>query len=27
MAGNGPYTARGFDEVFHRPIWNFVAHR
>jgi FkbM family methyltransferase len=23
--GNGPYTQKGFDQVFTRPVWNFVA--
>ena len=25
--GNGPYSREQFVETYHRPIWNFVAHR
>jgi FkbM family methyltransferase len=25
--GNGPYSRDQFVEVYHQPIWNFVAHR
>lgn len=25
--GVGPYSRSQFIETFHRPIWNFVAHR
>jgi FkbM family methyltransferase len=24
--GNGPYSEAAFDAVFHKPMWNFVAH-
>jgi FkbM family methyltransferase len=25
--GDGPYSRQQFVETFHRPIWNFIAHR
>lgn len=25
--GVGPYSRAGFEDVYHAPIWNFVAHR
>jgi FkbM family methyltransferase len=25
--GNGPYSEAQFVDVYHKPIWNFVAHR
>jgi FkbM family methyltransferase len=25
LAGDGPYSRQAFEDVFHKPIWNFLA--